>query len=462
MPHFQKAVELPCSIETAFAWHEAPGAIQRLIPPWEKVSVDNYEGGLQLGKELNLVNKLGPIPLRWHARHTLYDPPFRFCDTQLSGPFKKWDHDHRFQPLNGGASRLTDSIQYTIPGGGLGNSLLGGWIRNKLEQMFHYRHTTTVGDLALHQLLKRDTPMRILVTGASGLLGSTLKPLLTTGGHEVIRMGREKSNLKDVVTWHPAKGELDKAKFENFDAVVHLAGENIAGARWNDDVKARIRDSRVKGTRFLCEELAKLKKKPEVLVCASAIGYYGNRGDEELTESSASGTGFLADVCKEWEAAAQPAQDAGIRVVHLRFAMILSPKEGALAKMLLPFKMGVGGVVGSGKQYWSWVSVDDAASMCLFAISKPDLSGPVNAVGSQTVTNLEFTKILGKVLGRPTIFPMPAIGAKIALGEMAEALLLSSSRVIPQVLKDANYPFRHPTLESALRALLGKVKVAAA
>jgi uncharacterized protein (TIGR01777 family) len=462
MPHFQKSTDLPASIEKSFAWHEAPGAIQRLIPPWERVRVDNHSGGLEVGKELNLVNKLGPIPLRWHARHTAYDPPFRFADTQLSGPFKRWDHDHRFHATSDHLCRLTDSIEYTLPGGPLGNALLGGWIRGKLEQMFHYRHVTTAADLALHQLLKKDIPMRVLVTGASGLLGSTLKPLLTTGGHDVIRMGREKSNLPDVITWNPAKDQLDKTKFENFDAVVHLAGENIAGARWNPEVKSRIRDSRVKGTRFLCEELAKLKKKPEVLVCASAIGFYGNRGDEQLTEQSPAGTGFLADVCKEWEAAAQPARDAGIRVVHLRFGMILSPKEGALAKMLLPFKMGAGGVVGSGKQYWSWVSVDDAASMCLFAISKPELNGPVNAVAPQTVTNAEFTKVLGRVLSRPTIVPMPAFGAKMALGEMAEALILSSARVVPAVLEQSQFPFRHPTLEVALRALLGKVKIAAA
>lgn len=461
MPHFQKSVDLPANIEKAFAWHEAPGAIQRLIPPWENVRISRMEGGLQVGKEVLLVNKLGPIPLRWHAKHVAYEPPIRFVDTQLSGPFRKWDHEHRFAAIDSSRARLTDSIEYTLPLGGLGNALAGGWIRGKLAQMFHYRHETTIADLALHLLCRRESPMRILVTGASGLLGSTLSPLLTTGGHEVIRMGREKSNLPDVITWNPAKDQLDKAKFENFDAVVHLAGENIAGARWNPEVKSRIRDSRVKGTRFICEELAKLKKKPEVLVCASAIGYYGDRGDEVLTEASSAGTGFLADVCKEWEAAAQPARDAGIRVVHLRFGMILSPKEGALAKMLLPFKMGAGGVVGSGKQYWSWVSVDDAASMCLFAISKPELNGPVNAVAPQAVTNAEFTKVLGKVLSRPTILPMPAFGAKLALGEMAEALILSSARVAPAVLEKAEFPFRHPTLEVALRALLGKVKTAA-
>lgn len=304
--------------------------------------------------------------------------------------------------------------------------------------------------------------MRILITGASGLLGSTLQPLFKSGGHEVVRMGREKTHLPDVITWNPAKEELDRTKFDNFDAVVHLAGESIAGARWNEDVKERIRSSRVRGTRFLCEELCKLKKKPEVLICASAIGYYGSRGNEELTEQSAAGTSFLAEVCKEWEAAAQSARDAGIRVVNLRFGMILSAKEGALAKMLLPFKLGAGGMVGDGKQYWSWVSVDDAANICFFAINTKELSGPVNTVAPHSVTNLEFTKTLGRVLSRPTIVPMPAFAAKLALGEMADELLLASARVVPRALEQAKYAFQHPTLETALRALLGKARTAAA
>lgn len=302
--------------------------------------------------------------------------------------------------------------------------------------------------------------MKVLITGASGLLGSALRPLLASEGRQVIRMGREASQLPDVITWNPARREIDRSKFEGFAAVVHLAGENIAGSRWSDEAKSRIRNSRIEGTRFLSEELAKLKNKPEVLVCASAVGFYGDRGDEPLTEESPPGIGFLAEVCQEWEAAAQPARDAGIRVVHFRFGMILSRKEGALAKMLTPFKLGVGGIIGNGRQYWSWISVDDAAQLCRFAIETKTLSGPVNAVAPEATTNAEFTKTLGRVLGRPTIFPVPAFAARLAFGEMADALLLASARVLPKVLESAQFPYRHRTLEGAFRALLGKEQAA--
>ncbi len=224
---------------------------------------------------------------------------------------------------------------------------------------------------------------------------------------------------------------------------------------WTPAVKARIRDSRVNGTRLLCEALARLSNPPRVLVCASAIGYYGDRGDEVLDEASSPGSGFLPEVCQEWEAATEPARAAGIRVVNLRFGVILSPSGGALAKMLTPFKLGAGGRIGDGRQWMSWIALDDVIDAIAYALNTESLAGPANCVAPQPVTNLEFTKTLGRVLHRPTIFPMPAVAARIAFGEMADALLLASARVLPKELSAAGYPFRYPQLEGALRHMLG-------
>jgi uncharacterized protein (TIGR01777 family) len=255
--------------------------------------------------------------------------------------------------------------------------------------------------------------------------------------------------------WDPAAGSIDKEGLEGHDGVVNLAGENIA-ERWTLAKKARIRESRVKGTRLLADALAGLSQPPKVLVCASALGYYGNRGSEVLREDSGAGSGFLAEVCQEWEAAAEPAKQKGIRVVHLRIGIVLSPAGGALAQMLLPFKMGVGGKVGSGQQYMSWVALDDVVGAIHHTLSTESLGGAANAVAPNPVTNLEFTKTLGRVLGRPTIFPMPAFAARLAFGEMADGLLLSSARLEPAQLTASGYQFRYPHLESALRHLLAK------
>ena len=238
------------------------------------------------------------------------------------------------------------------------------------------------------------------------------------------------------------------------DAVVHLAGESIADGRWNAAKKARILDSRRNGTKLIADTLASLENGPRSFICASAIGYYGDRSDEVLTEQSSIGTGFLADVCRQWEAACQSAKDAGVRTVNLRIGIVLSNEGGALQKMVLPFKMGVGGVVGSGKQYWSWISIDDLAGVLLHAVESTNLNGPVNAVAPSAVTNREFTKTLGKVLRRPTVFPLPAFIAQTVLGEMARDLILSSARVEPAQLANSGYTFQHRDLESALRHVL--------
>lgn len=295
--------------------------------------------------------------------------------------------------------------------------------------------------------------MNVLISGSTGLIGSRLVSFLTPSGNQVVRLVRGEAKTDGEVSWNPETGEIDASKLEEIDAVVHLAGENIAG-RWSNEKKRKIRDSRVIGTRLLAETIVKLKSPPRVFACASAIGYYGDHGDEVLTEQSAPGDDFLAGVCREWEAATKPASDKGVRVINLRFGVVLSRRGGALAKMLLPFKLGAGGIVGDGKQYWSWIALDDVVGAIGHALKTDALQGPVNVVAPNPVTNREFTKTLGNVLHRPTIFPMPAFAARLAFGEMADALLLASQRVDSKKLVDSGYAFRLPDLEGALRSIL--------
>jgi uncharacterized protein (TIGR01777 family) len=299
--------------------------------------------------------------------------------------------------------------------------------------------------------------MKILVSGSTGLVGTALVSSLTGAGHQVIRLVRSQPGPgeKDIY-WDPATGTLDSNRLEGFDAVVHLAGESIAEGRWTAEKKARIRNSRVKGTQLLAAALAQRVQRPGTLICSSAIGYYGDRGAEILREDSRPGSGFLPDVCREWEAATKAAADSGIRVVNLRTGLVLSSAGGALPKMLPPFKLGVGGKLGTGRQYMSWISIDDLVGAIQHAFEKDSLSGPVNAVSPHPVTNLEFTKTLGRVLSRPTIFPVPAFAVRLMFGQMGEDLLLASARVEPARLAGSGYVFRYPVLEGALRHVLRK------
>ncbi|MGO9269169.1 MAG: TIGR01777 family oxidoreductase [Terriglobia bacterium] len=299
--------------------------------------------------------------------------------------------------------------------------------------------------------------MRTLITGSTGLIGTALERLLSHRGHEVIRLVRSGSaSGKGVVHWDPRAGTIDAAALEGLDGVVHLAGENIAARRWTTTQKEQIRESRVRGTNLLSGSLARLARPPRVLVSASAIGYYGDCGDEMLREESPAGSGFLPEVCVAWEAATKVAEDRGIRVVHLRTGMVLDRAGGALAKMLPVFRMGAGGVIGNGRQYMSWIALDDVSGAIQHALTTDDLRGPVNTVAPTPVTNREFTKTLGRVLSRPTLFPLPAFAARLALGEMANELLLASQRVEPARLIASGYQFCFPDLEGALRHLLEK------
>jgi len=418
---FIRRVRIAVSAEEAFAWHARPGALERLTPPWENVR-----------------------------------------DVAISGPFPSWNHLHRFEPDGPDASWLEDRIEYALPGGALGAVFGASMVKRRLERMFRYRHDTAAADLTLHAKYAGRPRLTVGVTGASGLVGSSLLPFLTTGGHCATGIPRatKGSGIFAVETLRSAlcdtRGFAEKTPDPFVSALVHLAGESIGAGRWNAAKKARIRDSRVLGTRGLCQAIGQLDRPPRVLVCASAVGFYGNRGDEVLDEQSSPGAGFLPAVTRDWEAAVQPAIERGIRVVLLRFGMILSPRGGALAQMLLPFRAGLGGRIGSGRQYWSWISLDDALGAIHHALMTDALAGPVNAVGPEPATNAEFTAALGQVLRRPTLAPVPAWASRVALGEMADELLLASARVTPAKLLQTGYEFRHANLSSALRHVLGR------
>lgn len=296
---------------------------------------------------------------------------------------------------------------------------------------------------------------RILISGASGFIGGALIPSLESSGAEITRLSRSKSSpnaTTKTIPWDPKK-PIAPESVSGFDAVIHLAGESIVG-RWTASKKEKIRDSRIIGTRNLTQAIAQAKDKPKVFVCSSAIGYYGDRGDELLNESSNPGTGFLPDVCREWEKATQPAADAGIRTVQIRTGIVLSSKSGALAKMLTPFKMGLGGRIGSGRQWMSWIDIEDMIGAILHVLNSETLRGPVNMVAPKPVTNSEFTKTLANVLSRPAIFPMPAFAVKLAFGEMGETVLLGSQRVEPAQLIHDGYQFRFTDLRASLENLL--------
>ncbi len=300
--------------------------------------------------------------------------------------------------------------------------------------------------------------MKVLVSGASGFIGSALLLGLREAGHDVTRLVRATAQLAPGVNqWDPVGGRLNPEIFTGIDAVIHLSGENLAAGRWTPERKARIRDSRVQSTRLLAETMAALDIPPQVFLCASAVGFYGDRGSEILTESSAPGAGFLAGVCRDWEQAAQAAARVETRVANLRFGVVLSPNGGALTRMLTPFRLGLGAVIGSGEQYMSWVALEDAVAIIIAALRTPDFHGPINVVAPHAVTNAEFTRALAKVFGKPARLRMPAAAARLLFGEMGQEVLLSGQRVYPQSLVKAGFGFRYPRVEELL-ARLGQEK----
>lgn len=454
---YRKKSLIAAPVEDVFAWHARPGAIERLTPPWESVRLIKTSGHIAVGAEVLLSAKIGMLRKTWLAKHTAYEKNRFFRDEMISGPFKSWIHEHHFDKAGDKACHLEDDVRYALPLGFLGKLWGRRFAAQKIARMFDYRHRVTAMQMADHLKYGGGNGMKILVTGAHGLVGSALIPFLTTEGYLVRRLVR--TNAREEagdILWSPELKQVDPAKLEGFDAVIHLAGENIAAERWTEEQKRKIRDSRVIGTKFLSETLVSLKSPPKVFIAASATGYYGAREGEVVTEESLPGEGFLADVCREWEAVTEPAAKKNIRVVNARFGIILSPNGGALQKMLPPFRLGVGGKLGSGRQIMSWIALDDVVAGLYHVLNTADLKGPVNFVSPQSLTNRDFTKALGAVLKRPTIFPVPALVIKILFGEMGEALLLSGANVEPRKLLESGYTFHFPELKEALHHLLGK------
>lgn len=442
---------IPVTAEELFAWHARSGALERLIPPWEPVEVVEKIGeGLRVGTRVTAAIHVGPAKFKWIAEHTAYEEGRLFQDRQVKGPFSEFVQTHRMLPEDSGA-RLEDEIQWQLPA-----TLRAGAssAQKRIERMFRYRHEVTRLDLTRHARYAAKPRMTIAVSGASGLIGSTLALYLQLAGHTVKKLVRNSARSTDEIRWDPEAG-VDLTSLEGIDAVVHLAGAPVA-QRWNAKVKQQIHDSRVKGTQTLASALSRLRRKPRVFICASAVGFYGDRGDELLEETSAPGKDFLADVCRGWEAATRPAEEAGIRTVQLRTGVVLSGSEGALAKMLPPFFVGAGGPLGSGRQWMSWISLEDVLGIVEFALHEESFSGACNVTAPEPIRQGDFARILGHVLHRPSVMPTPRLALKLALGEMGQATVLASQRAVPKRLIDAGFSFVHADLECALRFHLGR------
>jgi uncharacterized protein (TIGR01777 family) len=452
-------LRLPVSAAQGFAWHEREGAFERLSPPWQPVRILERSGGIRDGARVTL--DLGFPAGRWRLEHFDYRAGDAFHDRQLSGPFARYEHAHRFMD-DGGIGVLSDELRFALPLAPL-SAPAEFLVRARFQQLFAWRHRVTRADL-LHVARHKTAPLTIGVTGASGFIGTHLCAFLTTQGHSVKRFVRESAAATSgaTIAWDPARGELDPSALIGLDAVVHLAGAGIADAPWTSERKRELVESRVQSTRTLSRSMAAALAHggPRVLVSTSAIGYYGDRADEKLTEASPAGKGFLAELAVEWERAADPAREAGIRVVHPRIGIVLWPSSGALAKLALPFFFGAGGPLGDGKAWWSWISLHDLLDSLLWAVEDGRADGAFNAVSPRPVRQRDLARALGRVLSRPWFAPAPAFALRALLGrEQADEMLLGSQHVLPWLLEAAGFEWRDSDLETALGALYGRPRL---
>lgn len=464
MPVFEYTSRIAAPADAVFAWHERPGAFHRLVPPWDHIQETRRVGTVRDGDHVTFHIGRWPFRIRWKAEHFDYEPGRRFCDRQVQGPFKEFVHRHEVLPDGPDQCVYRDRITYEIPLGRLGDWLVDDYVQRRLETLHRFRHRRVRQDVRRHRPYRDRGPQRVAITGSSGLIGSHLALFLSTGGHQVLRLVRRppdptSSRVGSEAHWHPADGAVDAAALEGVDAVVHLAGEPLLGP-WTASKKRKVRTSRVQGTRVLSKALAGLDDPPRILLSASATGYYGRRRGETLTEDSPPGTGFRARVCRDWEAATQPAEQAGIRVVHLRIGTVLSGHGGALPWMVLPFRAGLGGQVGDGGHHLSWVALDDVLGAVLHLVFDEDVVGPVNVTAPQPVTHAELARALSWVLDRPAWWSVPpGLARRVAgglLGEVAESVLLDDISAVPTRLKEQGFDFLYGDIEEALRVELGQ------
>lgn len=470
MPQFSARLPVPVSAAELFAWHARPGAFQRLSPPWQPVELEHNEG-IQPGARAVIRLGVGPASVRWIAEHRATndacvdgDGICEFRDIQIEGPFASWTHIHRMIPDGPDRSVLEDHVDYALPLAPI-SELLAGWAaEGEIERLFAYRHRVTREDLARHASSSL-TPMTVAITGSSGVIGSALASFLLTGGHRVVRLVRSRgeaialnrSPQERAVYWNVSKGEIDMGalRLAAPDAVVHLAGAPVYGLAYTEAKKRAIWESRTKGTQLLSRALAALDSPPHVLLSASASGIYGDTGSTPVDESDATGGGFLADVCKAWESSTLEAEAAGIRVIHPRIGLVLTPAGGLLQKLLIPARFGLAAWPGDGSAFWGWISLDDAI-YSLHHLLASDLSGPVNISAPTPAPARAVVKALGRTLRRPAVLGAPAPVLRTLAGEAADEIMLKSVRMVPARLRESGFEYAYPTLDSALGHLLGR------
>ena len=447
----ERSTTLHHPVERVFAWHERRAAVDRSFPPQQRIETVARTGTIHDGDRVTFCARAGPFGMRWTVQHEGYRPPEEFGDRQVAGPYRLLIHRHFFRATGTARCEMTDRVQYE-PGGFL--ALLGrGRLRRTVERSLAFYHERVRRDLDRHASGPTE-PLRVLITGSSGLIGGALGAFLETGGHEVVRLVRRPPASPAEIAWDPAAGQIDADALEGFDAVIHLAGENIGAGRWTAARRQRIRESRVASTALLCGALSALRRPPAVLVSASAIGYYGDV-DGTADETAPAGTGFLAEVTAAWEQAAAPARAAGIRVAYARLGPVLSPRAGMLKRLLPVFRAGAGGVVGSGRQPLSWIGLDDAVGALHFLMSAGRAHGAFNVVAPEAAGNREFTHALAAVLRRPAFARVPAIAIRLLFGEMGDQLILKGKTVVPARLTELGFRWLEPTLVGALRWELG-------